>query len=105
MELGDLDLLEMEANGAGSMFRVELPEPSGVVPVRLGGGGSQFTVRRPSGIAARVHLKGWGSGLTLDDQTASGSDVRLQSQAFDPAAPYYDIDIDSSGSQLIIMSG
>jgi hypothetical protein len=104
-ELGGLDLLEMEANGAGSMFRVELPEPSAVVPIRLGGGGSQFTVRRPSGVAARVHLKGWGSGLTFDDQTASGSDVRLQSQGFDPAAPYYDIDIDSSGSQLVIASG
>jgi hypothetical protein len=27
-ELGGLDLLELDANGAGSMFRVELPEPT-----------------------------------------------------------------------------
>jgi DNA-binding MarR family transcriptional regulator len=106
-KLGGLDLLEMEANVAGSMFHVELPEPSGVVPIRLGGSGSAFTVRRPPGVAARVHLKGWGSGGTFDDQTVSGmsSDMRLQSPGFDPAAPYYDIEVDSSGSQLTITSG
>jgi hypothetical protein len=31
-----------------------------------------------------------------------GNDVRLQSQGFDPAAPYYDIEVASSASQLTI---
>ncbi len=34
--LGSLDLLELNANGAGSMFRVDLPEPTHVVPIRRG---------------------------------------------------------------------
>jgi hypothetical protein len=81
-ELGSLDLLELDANGAGSMFRVELPEPTRVVPIRLGGSGSEFTVRRPPGVAARVHPKGWGSRVVFDDQTASG-DARLQSPNYE----------------------
>jgi len=66
-----------------------------------------FLFRRPAGTAARVHLKGWASEFDFDDQTfdAVGNDVRLQSQGFDPAAPYYDIDVDSSVSQLTITSG
>ena len=48
-ELGGLDLLELEANGAGSMFRVDLPEPTRAVPIRLGGSGSEFTVAASAG--------------------------------------------------------
>jgi hypothetical protein len=34
-ELGSLDLLELDANGAGSMFRVELPSPLAWFPSGL----------------------------------------------------------------------
>ena len=102
-ELGGLDLLEMEANGAGSMFRVELPEPSGVVPIQLGGSGSEFTVRRPPGVAARVQHKGWGSGVVFDDQTVSG--MRLQSPNYEGAALRYDIETSGSGSGFTITTG
>jgi DNA-binding MarR family transcriptional regulator len=104
-ELGGLDLLEMEAHGAGSLFRIELPEPSGVVPIRLGGSGSEFTVRRPPGVAARVQLKGWGSGVVFDGQTVAGrssSDVRLQSPNYAGAARRYDIETSGSGSMITI---
>jgi hypothetical protein len=107
-ELGGLDLLEMEANGAGSMFRVELGEPSGVVPIRLGGSGSEFTVRRPPGVAARVHLKGWGSGVGFDGQTVTGmssSDVRLQSPNYEGATRRYDIETSGSGSMITVATG
>ncbi|HYF64471.1 MAG TPA: MarR family transcriptional regulator, partial [Herpetosiphonaceae bacterium] len=39
-ELGGLDLLELEASGAGSTFHIELPEPARAVPIQLGGSGS-----------------------------------------------------------------
>jgi hypothetical protein len=106
-ELGSLDLLELDANGAGSMFRVELPEPTRVVPIRLGGSGSEFTVRRPPGVAARVHLKGWGSGVVFDDQTVSGmsSDVRLQSPNYERAARRYDIEVSGTGSMITVAAG
>lgn len=103
-ELNGLDLLELEANGAGSTFRVDLPEPTRVVPIRLAGSGSEFTVRRPSGVAARVQPKGWGSGVVFDDQTVSGmsNDGRLQSPNYAGAAHRYDIETSGSGSMSTV---
>jgi DNA-binding MarR family transcriptional regulator len=106
-ELGGLDLLEMEANGAGSMFRIELPDPSGVVPIRLAGSGSEFTIRRSPGVAARVHLKGWGSGVVFDGQMDTGmssSDVR-QSPNYEGAARRYDIEMSGGGSMITVAAG
>src|SRR6266545_528828 len=106
-ELGGLDLLEMEVNGAGSTFQVELPEPTRVVPIRLGGSESASTVRRPAGVAARVQLKGWGSGVFFDDQTVSerSSDMRLQSFNYEGAALCYDIEMSGSGSMITVVTG
>jgi predicted transcriptional regulator len=106
-ELGDLNLASLELKGGAYSARLELPAPAGVVPVLISGGASETTIRRPAGTAARVHLKGWASQFDFDDQTfdAVGNDVRLQSQGFDPTAPYYDIEVDCSASQLVITSG
>ena len=106
-ELGGLDLASLEVKGGGSMIRLELPMPSGVIPIRISGGALDITVRRPAGIAARAHLKGWVSEFVFDDQTFSyvGHDVRLQSSGFDPTAPYYDIEVASSASMVTITSG
>jgi len=106
-ELGGLDLLELDANGAGSTFRVDLPEPSRVVPIRFGGSGSEFIVRRPPGVAARVQTKGWGSGVVFDHQTVGGmnSDARLQSPNYEGAALRYDIETSGSGSMITITAG
>jgi DNA-binding MarR family transcriptional regulator len=106
-ELGGLDLAGLEVKGGLSSIRLELPAPSGVVPIRISGGASMVTVRRPAGVAARVHLKGWASVLVFDDQTFSdvGNDVRLQSPGFDPTAPCYDIEVKSSASMVTITSG
>ena len=105
-ELGGLDLTGLEIKGGLGMSRVELPVPSGVVPIRISGGALEITVRRPAGVAARVHLKGWASTLNFDDQHFSnlGNDVRLQSQGFEPAAPYYDIEVATSVSMVTITS-
>jgi DNA-binding MarR family transcriptional regulator len=98
-ELGGLDLLEMEANGAGSTFRVGLPDPTRVVPIRLGGSGSEFIVQRPPGVAARVQMKGWGSGVVFDDQTVGGM---LQSPNYEGAVLRYDIETSGSGSMITV---
>lgn len=105
-ELGDLNLAALEIKGGGSMSRVELPMPSGVVPVRISGGASDIRVRRPASAAARVHLKGWVSTLIFDDQTFSnmGNDVWLQSPHYDASTPHYDIEVASSASMVTITS-
>jgi DNA-binding MarR family transcriptional regulator len=106
-ELGGLDLAGLEVKGGLSSIRLELPMPSGVVPIRISGGASDVTIRRPAGIAARVHLKGWASEFIFDDQHFSyiGNNVRLQSSGFNPAAPYYDIEVSSSASMVTITAG
>ncbi len=106
-QLGGLDLTGLEVKGGLSSIRLELPVPSGVVPIRISGGASQVTVRRPAGVAARAHLKGWASKFVFDDQTFSdvGNDVRLQSPGYEAAARRYDIEVASSASMVTITSG
>ena len=106
-ELGGLNLASLEVKGGLHKVRLELPMPSGVVPVRLSGGVAEAAIHRPAGVAARVHLKGWATEFAFDEQTftAVGNDLRLQSQGFDPATPFYDIEIDSSAAYLTITSG
>lgn len=103
-ELGGLDLATLEVKGGASSIRLELPTPSRVIPIRASGGASEITIRRPAGVAARVHLKGWVSTFVFDDQTFSnvGSDVRLQSTGYDETAPHYDIEVSSSASMVTI---
>jgi hypothetical protein len=103
-ELGGLDLSGLEVRGGASSFRVELPEPSGTVPVRIAGGASEILVRRPAHVAARVRLKGWASQLTFDDQTfgAVGSDVRLLSPGYEDAAGRYDVEVTGSASDVTL---
>ncbi len=105
-ELGGLNLAGLEVKGGMSMIRLELPVPSGVVPIRISGGASEIAVRRPAGVAARVHLKGWASMFVFDDQTFSnlGNDVRLHSPGYDGTAPGYDIEVASSASMVTITS-
>lgn len=106
-QLAGLNLAGLEVKGGGSMIRLELPMPSGEVPVQISGGGSEITVLRPAGVAACVHLKGWGSAFTFDNQTFSnlGSDVRLQSAGYEAADHRYDIEVSSSGSMVTITAG
>jgi DNA-binding HxlR family transcriptional regulator len=105
-ELGGLDLAGLEVKGGMSMIRLELPVPSGVVPIRISGGASEVAMRRPAGVPARVHLKGWASTLVFDDQTFGnlGNDVRLQSPGYEGTAPGYDIEVASSASMITITS-
>ncbi|HEY3368358.1 MAG TPA: MarR family transcriptional regulator [Symbiobacteriaceae bacterium] len=105
--LGSLDLAGLEVKGAASEIHLELPVPSGVVPIRISGGASDITVGRPAGVAARVHLKGWASQFVFDDQTFSGvgNDVRLQSPGYEVTGPCYDIEVASSASNVTITSG
>ena len=103
-ELGGLDLSGLEVRGGASLFRVELPEPSGTVPVRISGGASEIIVRRPAGVAARVRLKGWASQLTFDDQSFGGvgNDVRLQSPGYEDAPRRYDVEVSGSASDITL---
>jgi membrane-associated protease RseP (regulator of RpoE activity) len=103
-KLGGLRLAGLEVKGGMSMIRLELPVPSDVVPIRIRGSASVINVRRPTGVAARVHLKGWASTFNFDDQHFSdvGNDVRLQSPGYNVSGSGYDIEVSSSVSTVSI---
>lgn len=106
-ELDGLNLTSLEVKGGLSSIRLKLPRPSGVVPIRISGGASEISVRRPVGVAARAHLKGWVSTFIFDEQAFSdmGNNVWLQSSNFKANGPYYDIEVASSASMVTITSG
>jgi DNA-binding MarR family transcriptional regulator len=105
-ELGNLNLSQLEVSGGLSSMRLELPVPSGMVPIQINGGASEIAIRRPAGVDARVHLKGWASTFIFDDQMFSGvgNDVRQQSPGYDRATRRYDIEVSSSVSMVTITS-
>lgn len=106
-ELGGLNLAGLEVKGGFNTIRLDLPTPPGMVPIRLAGGASEITVRRPAGVAIRINFKGWTDALAFDDQTFSvaGNISQLQSPGFDPAAPGFDIEITSYVNKITITSG
>src|SRR5215217_6376289 len=59
-DLGGLRLDSFEVEGGASRVELTLPDPSGAVPIRIDGGASNVTVRRPEGVAARVDVGGRG---------------------------------------------
>lgn len=105
-ELGRANLAGLEMSGGANIIHLDLPMPKGVVPLRISGGVSSVTVRRPVGAAARVHLKGWVSTFVFDDKRFSdmGNDVRTQSDDYQVNAPHYDIEVNSSASSITITS-
>jgi DNA-binding MarR family transcriptional regulator len=103
-ELRGLNLAGLEMKGGQSMIRLNLPVPSAVVPIRISGGASEISIRRPAGIDARVHLKGWASEFVFDEQRFSnlGNDVHLQTPGYKGMTPGYDIEVASSVSMVTI---
>jgi len=106
-ELGGLDLAGLEVKGGMSVINLNLPSPSARVPITISGGASVITIRRPAGVAARVHLKGWASTFAFDDQSFNnmGNDVRMQSPGYHASEPGYDIEILSSVSTATVIAG
>ena len=105
--VGGLDLAGLEVIGGFNTIRLDLPAPSGIVPMRIIGGASEITMRRPVGVAIRMKLKGWVSHLAIDDQTltGAGNNLQLHSPSLDPATPFYDLEIKSYANSVIITSG
>ena len=105
-QLVNLKLAGFDAEGGGSVVKLDLPVPTAVVPVRLSGGGSMITVRRPAGAAVQAHLNGSGSQFGFDGKTyyAIGNGVWLKSTDYAAGGPSYAIEIASSGSSVTISS-
>ena len=80
-DLRDLQLEALDVRQGASRLDLRLPRPSGVVPVRIGGGASHVRIRRPAGTPARLHISRGVADLTFDKQEfgAVGGRLRLES--------------------------
>lgn len=103
-DLSGLELTSLVLKGGISELTLTLPEPSGVVPIRLFGGASKVSIHRPAGVEARLSMKGGASKLTFDEQSfdALGGKVRLQSPGYDEASDRYEIEVSGGASELTV---
>ena len=76
-------------------MEVVLPAPSGTVAVVILGGASNVTIRRPTGVAARLRVDGGATILKFDDRRigAAGGELDLRRWDYDGVADRYDITI------------
>ena len=103
-DLRGLELTSFVLKGGISDLTLTLPEPSGVVPIRLSGGAAKAGIRRPAGVEARLSVNGGVSKLTFDEQSfdALGGKVRLQSPGYDEASDRYEIEVSGGASELTV---
>ena len=103
-DLTELELTSFVLKSGVSDLTLTLPEPSGMVPIRLSGGASKVTIRRPAGVEAHLSVKGGASKLTFDEQSfdAVGGKVHLQSPGYDAATDRYEIELSGSASELSV---
>jgi hypothetical protein len=103
-DLSDLRLQGVHLCGGASRVDLTLPAPSGTVPVRVSGGASHLTLRRPAGVAVRLRVGGGLSKLAFDDMQlgAVGGHSHWQSPAYANATDRYDLEITGGASRLTV---
>jgi len=104
--LEDLELAGLSLRGGASAVEIDLPAPKGLVPIRVLGGASRITLRRPAGTAMRVQVAGGVSSLTFDGQHigAAGGVARLESSGAAGAADRYELEINGGASHLTVQT-
>jgi hypothetical protein len=103
-DLRELTLEALEVRRGASRVELRLPRPSGVVPLRIGGGASHVRIRRPAGTPARLRIGRGVTDLTFDNQEfgAVGGRLRLESPQADGAADRYEIEIGGGAAHVQI---
>jgi DNA-binding MarR family transcriptional regulator len=100
-----LTLSSFDLRGGASRLSLELSKPSGTASVRLTGGASNVSIRRPAGVAARLRVKGGASQLHFDGQSigAVGGYVSLHSEGYDETlADRYEVEISGGASNVSV---
>ena len=104
-DLRNLELTGIEVRGGVNKVDLQLPPPNGSSIVRISGGVSHLTLRRPAGVPARLQIGGGASKLELDAQYlgAVGGPVRLETPDYSNATDRYDVEIGGGASQIRVI--
>jgi hypothetical protein len=82
-----------------------MPPPRGTVPVLLSGGASQFLLRLPGGVPARVIAAGGAGEVSLDGAThigVGGGSVFATPGWAAGAAPGFDVDATAGAARVSV---
>jgi hypothetical protein len=103
-DLTGIALRTFEIERGASDVDLVLPEPRGVVRVRIGGGVSKASLRRPRGVAVTASISGGVSKLALDDERwgAIGSGTRVTTPGAADASDRYEIEVEGGANELTI---
>ena len=103
-DLRDLRLDALDLGQGASQVEVRLSRPAGVVPVSIHGGASDVRIRRPAGVAVRLHVGHGVADLRFDEQAwgAVGGELQLATPEATQAPDRYEIEIASGAAHLEI---
>ena len=104
-DLRELQISSIEITGGASESELSLPRPRGTSTLRLSGGASRLLIRRPSGTAAQISVRGGASNLVFDAQRlgAVGGSTRLSTPGWDAAPDRWSIELTGGASDLSVI--
>jgi DNA-binding MarR family transcriptional regulator len=107
VDLSPVSLSEMAMTGGASRVHLGLGSPVGTVPLRVRGGASRVTVRRPAAVPVRVRVSGGLSRLTLDGRRlpSAGSGSVLDSAGYEGAVDRYELSVEGGASRITVEAG
>ena len=103
-DLSELVLSELTMNGGASRVDFRLAHPVGTVPLRIRGGASRITIRRPAATPVRVRVSGGLTRLALDAQKIDsiGGGAVLDSPGYEAAHDRYELVVEGGASRITV---
>jgi len=103
-DLRTVRLAAFELKGGASKVDLILPKPTGIVPIRIGGGISRVSIERPSGTAMSLSIHGGAGELVVDTEVyRSASHLSIKTPGAESAADRYDIEVSGGASKMLIL--
>jgi uncharacterized membrane protein len=102
-DLRGLQLTMVALEGGAIKVDLALPRPSGTVPIRIAGGASEVSVRRPSGVAVRVIAHGGFRKLQVDGKSIEATDEKpIESPDYVGAVDRYDLELADGADRFVV---
>ena len=102
LDLRSLKLTGLQVAGGASHVSVQLPAPSGEVPIKFEGGATSVELGAPAGTQARIEVGGGASSLHVNgaDSSSLGHELRYQSEGFPAAHDRYIVNASGGASSI-----
>ena len=102
-DLRALRLESFEMRGGASKVELLLPRPTGTVPIRVGGGMNQLTIKRPAGVPAGLEVRGGVSEINVDGEIRkSMGSISMQTPGASSSPDRYEIELRAGVNKLSI---